>query len=58
MLRRKTLINSLAAALPELGRETLAQALDACGLAMNLRGEQVSLQEFAKLSNNLCAYKK
>lgn len=58
MLRRKTLINSLAAALPELGRATLAQALDACGLAMNLRGEQVSLQEFAKLSNNLCAYKK
>ncbi|WP_295582978.1 16S rRNA (adenine(1518)-N(6)/adenine(1519)-N(6))-dimethyltransferase RsmA [uncultured Oscillibacter sp.] len=50
LLRRKTLANSLAAALPECGKEAVQDAIAACGLRPDIRGERLTLQEFAALS--------
>nr|WP_325305325.1 16S rRNA (adenine(1518)-N(6)/adenine(1519)-N(6))-dimethyltransferase RsmA [uncultured Dysosmobacter sp.] len=50
LLRRKTLPNSLAAALPGVSKETVQAALAQCGLPGDIRGERLSLQDFAKLS--------
>lgn len=50
LLRRKTLANSLAAALPEKGRETVQKAIEACGLPPSVRGEKLTLEDFARLA--------
>ena len=52
--RRKTLQNSLGndAALP-VTKEEVAKALEQMGLSASIRGERLSLQEFAALSNLL-----
>ena len=52
LLRRKTLSNSLAAALPYSKEQVLA-AMAACGLPENIRGEKLTLQDFADLSRAL-----
>lgn len=50
-LRRKTLVNSLSSSLaPEYDKETIQNAVAACGLPGDIRGERLSLQDFAKLS--------
>lgn len=51
-LRRKTLLNGLSAGFPLL-KEQLAQAIQTCGLPPNVRGEQLSLEQFARLSDQL-----
>ena len=58
--RRKTLVNAVRNA-AELRRqdgmpytrEQVEQALEACGLPPNIRGEALSLEEFARLSDRL-----
>ena len=52
--RRKTLVNSIGNA-KELGisKEEVAQALEKMGLEATIRGEALSLEQFAKLSNLL-----
>ena len=50
LLRRKTLANSLAAALPEMGREAVQAALEDCGLPPAVRGERLTLEDFARLA--------
>lgn len=52
LLRRKTLLNTLAAH-GELGleKENLKELLDNSGVGSQTRGETLSLQEFARLSN-------
>ena len=52
--RRKTLQNGLAndASLP-VSKEQVAEALEKMGLSATIRGERLSLQEFATLSNIL-----
>lgn len=53
-LRRKTLVNSLSAALGSpLSKEDLAGAIAACGLPEGVRGERLSLSDFAALSREL-----
>ena len=53
-LRRKTLVNSLAAALGSpLSREELSRAVVSCGLPENIRGERLSIADFAALSRAL-----
>ena len=55
-LRRKTLVNSLATAFgSRLTKAQLAQAVAACGLDGNIRGERLELDEFAALSAALAA---
>lgn len=53
--RRKTLVNALSAAFPELPKETIQSALLACGLDERIRGERLSVADFAALSDRLFA---
>ena len=53
LLRRKTLANSLAAALPEKGREAVQKAIEDCGLPPAVRGEKLTLEDFAALAAEL-----
>lgn len=52
--RRKTLVNGLKNAQGlSYSREEIEQALKKCGLSPNVRGEALSLSQFAELSNAL-----
>lgn len=57
--RRKTLVNGLGNA-PELhiSKETATEALEEMGLGANVRGEALTLAQFAELSNRILAKKK
>lgn len=55
--RRKTILNNLQTALPDgkVKKELLVAALEHCGIDPRRRGESLSIEEFAKLSNALYA---
>ena len=53
-LRRKTLVNSLQTGYL-LPKEQLIQIVTDCGFDANIRGEKLSLQDYAKLANALDA---
>ena len=53
LLRRKTLANSLAAALPGVGKEAVQKAIVQCGLPADIRGERLTLEELARLAQIL-----
>lgn len=55
LLRRKTLSNSLAAALPGMGKAAIADAIASCGLPPSVRGEALTLADFAALAKALSA---
>ena len=50
LLRRKTLVNSLASALPEYGKDGIRAAIAAAGLPETIRGERLGLEEYARLT--------
>lgn len=50
LLRRKTLSNSLSAALPQFSKEAIQTAIQSCGLDPAVRGERLTLQNFADLA--------
>ena len=53
-LRRKTLLNSLSANLGgQYTKEETAQAIARCGLPLDIRGERLSIPQFAQLSRCL-----
>ena len=52
LLRRKTLANSLAAALGK-NKEVIQEAIAACGLSPTIRGEALTLEDLARLSEVL-----
>ena len=56
-MRRKTLQNGLASGFPELGKVGAKSVLDACGFPENVRGETLSIPEFAKIANEICRRK-
>ena len=49
-MRRKKLSNGLASGFPELGKDGAAEVIAACGLDANVRGETLSIPEFAKIA--------
>lgn len=51
-LRRKTLLNALAAAFP-LSKESLAECIAAAGLPSDVRGERLGIPEFAALADEI-----
>lgn len=51
--RRKTLVNGLASGFGQLSKAQLTEAVTACGFAPNVRGETLSIPEFAKLTDFL-----
>ncbi|MBQ3134409.1 MAG: 16S rRNA (adenine(1518)-N(6)/adenine(1519)-N(6))-dimethyltransferase RsmA [Oscillospiraceae bacterium] len=57
--RRKTLHNSLTSALGQpFSREMIAEAIAACGLRPDVRGERLGIPQFAALANSLAAMTK
>ena len=53
LLRRKTLVNSLSAALPGWDKPAVQSAIASCGLPPDVRGERLTLQDFAALAEAL-----
>ena len=53
-LRRKTLVNSLQTGFV-LPKQELAQIITACGLPADIRGERLSLEDYARLADALYA---
>lgn len=51
--RRKTLANSLGTEFASLGREGIAAAISAAGLDASIRGERLTLEDFARLADIL-----
>lgn len=50
--RRKTLVNGLKNSQElDYSKEDIEKAVESCGLSMNIRGEALTLKEFADLSN-------
>ena len=52
-MRRKTLENALAAKLGGFTKEQVASAIAECGFDAKIRGERLSTEDFAALSNHL-----
>ncbi|MCD8144176.1 MAG: 16S rRNA (adenine(1518)-N(6)/adenine(1519)-N(6))-dimethyltransferase RsmA [Oscillospiraceae bacterium] len=52
-LRRKTLVNSLGTGFSDLSKEQLTAAIQSCGLSPTVRGERLSLTDYAALSAQL-----
>jgi len=56
-MRRKKLSNGLASGFPELGKTGAAEVLAACGFDENVRGETLSIPEFARIANEITSRK-
>jgi 16S rRNA (adenine1518-N6/adenine1519-N6)-dimethyltransferase len=52
-MRRKKLSNGLASGFPELGKNGAAEVIAACGFDENVRGETLSIPEFAAIANEI-----
>ena len=52
-MRRKTLQNGLAAGFPQLGKAGIAEVIEACGLPPTVRGETLSIPQFAAIANEI-----
>ena len=56
-MRRKTLQNGLASGFPELGKAGAGEVIEACGLPASVRGETLSIQQFADIANEIAKRK-
>ena len=56
-MRRKKLSNGLASGFPELGKTGAAEVIAACGFEENVRGETLSIPEFARIANEIARRK-
>ena len=56
-MRRKKLSNGLASGFPELGKNGAAEVIAACGFDENVRGETLSIPEFARIANEIARRK-
>ena len=56
-MRRKKLSNGLASGFPELGKTGAAEVITACGFEENVRGETLSIPEFARIANEIARRK-
>ena len=52
-MRRKKLQNGLASGFPELGKTGAGEVIAACGFDENVRGETLSIGQFAALANEI-----
>ena len=52
-MRRKKLANGLASGFPELGKNGAAEVIAAAGFPENVRGETLSIEEFARIANEI-----
>lgn len=56
-MRRKKLSNGLASGFPELGKQGAADVIAACDLGENVRGETLSIPQFASIAREIAARK-
>ena len=56
-MRRKKLSNGLASGFPELGKSGAAEVIAAAGFDANVRGETLSIPEFARIANAIVQFK-
>jgi 16S rRNA (adenine1518-N6/adenine1519-N6)-dimethyltransferase len=56
-MRRKKLQNGLAAGFSELGKQGAGEMIAACGFDENVRGETLSIDDFARLSNAIVEWR-
>ena len=56
-MRRKKLANGLASGFPELGKTGAAEVIAAAGFPENVRGETLSIPEFARIANEIVKFK-
>ena len=56
-MRRKKLQNGLAAGFSELGKQGAGEVIAACGFDENVRGETLSINDFARLSNAIAQWR-
>ena len=54
--RRKTLVNALSSAMGNLSKADCEAILASCGLPPDIRGEKLTLSDFARLSNEIEQY--
>ena len=52
-LRRKTLLNCLSAGFGEFNKEQLTEIMEHCGLSPSVRGETLTIEQFALLANTI-----
>ncbi len=52
--RRKTLVNGLSSVFGNLGKDRLTEILESCGFPANVRGETLSIPEFARIADAVC----
>ena len=52
-MRRKKLSNGLASGFPELGKSGAAEVISAAGFDANVRGETLSIEDFAAIANEI-----
>lgn len=55
-MRRKTLLNALSSSFGEIGKENIEKILTDCGFDPKVRGEVLSIGEFAKISDAICDF--
>ncbi len=55
--RRKTLVNALSAAYPEIPKDRLSSAVISAGLEPTVRGERLDIAAFARLADEILAAK-
>ncbi len=51
--RRKTLVNALSAELSNMSKAQIAEIITSCGFRDDIRGERLTLADFAKIVNNM-----
>ncbi len=56
--RRKTLVNALSSAFPELGKPAITDAIVACGHRADIRGEKLDVAQFCALADRLTELKR
>ena len=56
-MRRKKLSNGLASGFPELGKDGAAEVIAQAGFDVNVRGETLSIPEFAAIANEIARRK-
>ncbi len=56
-MRRKKLSNGLASGFPELGKTGAAEVIAAAGFDANVRGETLSIEDFARIANEIAGRK-
>ena len=56
-MRRKTLQNGLASGFPELGKSGAGEVIESCGLPASVRGETLSIPQFAAIANEIAQRK-